>query len=218
LVGRVTTGQRRVGLFGGTFDPVHTAHVALARAALNAFALDEVRWIPTGQPWQKLLPGGWTITDAVHREAMVRLAIEGEPRFKLDRIEIERQGPSYTLDTVQALVAAEPGTEWVLIIGQDQYAGLHTWRDWPVLLGLLTLAVAQRPGIARQPDPAVQRFGHKAVPLPMLDVSSTAIRDDVAAGRDYRQLVPPRVASYIESHGLYQAEPSRTSNDGREDR
>ena len=198
----MSEAQRRVGLFGGTFDPVHTAHVALAQAALNAFALDEVRWIPTGQPWQK----GWSITDAVHREAMVRLAIEGEPRFKLDRIEIERQGPSYTLDTVQALVAAEPGTEWVLIIGQDQYAGLHTWRDWPVLLGQVTLAVANRPGIVREPDPAVQRFEHKAVPLPMLDVSSTAIRDDVAAGQDYQQLVPPPVARYIESHGLYQSQ------------
>jgi nicotinate-nucleotide adenylyltransferase len=196
----VTKPRRRVGLFGGTFDPVHTAHVALAHAALNAFDLDEVRWIPTGQPWQK----GWTITDAKHREAMVRLAIEGEPRFKLDRIEIERSGPSYTLDTVKALVAAEPGTEWVLIIGQDQYAGLHTWRDWQVLLGLVTLAVANRPGPVREPDPEVQRFAHQAVPLPMLDVSSTAIRDEVAGGQDYRQLVPPQVARYIESHGLYQ--------------
>lgn len=203
----MTKPQRRVGLFGGTFDPVHTAHVALAHAALNAFDLDEVRWIPTGQPWQKLLPGGWTITDAKHREAMVRLAIEGEPRFKLDRIEIERSGPSYTLDTVRALVAAEPGTEWVLIIGQDQYAGLHTWRDWPVLLGLVTLAVANRPGPVRQPDPEVQAFAHKAVPLPMLDISSTAIRDDVAAAQDITRLVlplvPPSVARYIESHRLY---------------
>jgi nicotinate-nucleotide adenylyltransferase len=190
-----------VGLFGGTFDPVHTAHVALARAALQAFALDEVRWIPTGQPWQK----GWTITDAVHREAMVRLAIAGEPRFRLDRIEIERLGPSYTLDTVRALVAAEPGTQWVLIIGQDQYAGLHTWRDWPQLLGLVTLAVADRPGVQNPPDPAVQRFPHRAVPLPMLDVSSTVIRDDVAQGQDYTRLVPPAVARYIESHGLYKA-------------
>ena len=193
--------RRRIGLFGGTFDPVHTAHVALARAALQAFDLDSVRWIPTGQPWQK----GFDITDAVHREAMVRLAIEDEPRFVLDRIEIERQGPSYTLDTVRELVAAEPDTEWVLIIGQDQYAGLHTWRDWPVLLSLVTLAVANRPGPAQLPDPEVQRFAHRAVPLPMLDVSSTDIRAEVAAGHDISEVVPPQVARYIETHGLYRA-------------
>ena len=195
----MSDSTRRVGLFGGTFDPVHTAHVELARAALNAFDLDQVRWIPTGQPWQK----GWTITDAVHREAMVRLAIAGEPRFVLDRIEIEREGPSYTLDTVRVLVAAEPRTEWVLIIGQDQYAGLHTWRDWRELLGLVTLAVANRPGPVRVPDAAVMRFTHRAVPLPMLDISSTAIRDRVAAGDDISELVPAAVARYIEFHGLY---------------
>jgi nicotinate-nucleotide adenylyltransferase len=195
----VTDPVKRVGLFGGTFDPVHTAHVALGRSALQAFDLDEVRWIPTGQPWQK----GWTITEAVHREAMVRLAIEGEPRFVVDRIEIERAGPSYTLDTVRELSAREPGTEWILILGQDQYAGLHTWRDWPVLLGLVTLAVANRPGPVRAPDPAVQRFAHRAVPLPMLDISSTDIRERVARGDDITELVPPAVARYIETHRLY---------------
>ena len=189
----------RIGLFGGTFDPVHYAHLALAHSALRAFALDQVRWIPTGEPWQK----GWAITAAAQREAMVRLAIEGQPQFVLDRIEIERSGPSYTLDTVRALAAAQPQTEWVLIIGQDQYAGLHTWRDWPQLLGLVTLAVANRPGPVAAPDPEVQRFAHKAVPLPMLDISSTAIRQRVAAGQDITQLVPPSVARYIETHRLY---------------
>jgi nicotinate-nucleotide adenylyltransferase len=196
-----TPVRRRVGLFGGTFDPVHIAHVELAHAALAALALDEVRWIPTGQPWQK----DREITPAEHREAMVRLAIAGEPRFVLDRIELERRGPSFTLDTVRALAAAQTDTEWVLIIGQDQYAGLHTWRDWKQLLGLVTLAVANRPGIARAVDPAVQRFTHRAVPLPMLDISSTAIRQGVAAGQDISQLVPPQVARYIESRGLYLA-------------
>ena len=189
----------RIGLFGGTFDPVHNAHLALAHSALHAFALDAVRWIPTGQPWQK----GWAITAAAQREAMVRLAIEGQPQFVLDRIEIQRSGPSYTLDTVRALVAAQPQTEWVLIIGQDQYAGLHTWRDWPQLLGLVTLAVANRPGPVAVPAPEVQRFAHKAVPLPMLDISSTAIRQRVAAGQDITQLVPQSVARYIETHRLY---------------
>ncbi len=193
--------SRRAGLFGGTFDPVHNAHVALAHAALDGLTLDEVRWVPTGQPWQK----DRRITPAAHREAMVRLAIEGEPRFVLDRIEIERDGPSYTLDTVRALRAAHPGVEWVLIIGQDQYAGLHTWRDWPQLLALVTLAVANRPGVATAPHADVRAHPHRAVPLPMLDISATDVRARVAAGLDIAQLVPPQVARYIETHGLYRA-------------
>ncbi len=192
---------RRVGLFGGTFDPVHKAHVALAHAALRGLALDEVRWVPSGHSWQK----DHRATPAEHRVAMVRLAMAGEPCFMLDRIEIQRPGPSYTLDTVRELQAAEPGTEWVLIIGQDQYAGLHTWRDWPVLLGLVTLAVANRPGTTAQPHPDVLAHPHRAVPLPMLDISATDIRQRVAAGADISQLVPPEVARYIETHALYRA-------------
>ena len=133
---------RRVGLFGGSFDPVHNAHLALARAALAELQLDEVRWVPAGQPWQKAR----ALTAAVHREAMLRLALAGEPRFVLDRTEIRRPGPSYTLDTVRELAAAQPGTEWFLIIGHDQYAGLHTWNGWQELLARVTLAVANRPG------------------------------------------------------------------------
>ena len=165
--------NRRVGIFGGTFDPVHNAHVALAHAALASLNLDEVRWIPTGNPWQK--PRG--ITDAAQRAAMVRLAIGGVPRFVLDRIEIERSGPSYTLDTVRELAAVQPGNEWVLVIGHDQYTSLHSWRDWQKLLSLVTLAVANRPGPPAQPHPEVQAFPHRAVPLPMLDISATDIRD-----------------------------------------
>jgi nicotinate-nucleotide adenylyltransferase len=197
---------RRVGLFGGTFDPVHNAHVALAHAALDALNLDEVRWIPTGRPWQKDRP----ITPAVHREAMVRLAMGDEPRFVLDRIEIERAGPSFTLDTVRELAAAHHGTDWVLIIGQDQYQGLHTWRDWPQLLGLVTLAVANRPGPVLQADEAVQRFHHRVVPLPMLDISATDIRHRAASGADISQLVPPDVARYIETHRLYRTGTARS--------
>jgi len=195
--------NRRVGLFGGTFDPVHNAHLALAHAALSALALDHVRWIPAGQPWQKAR----AMTPAEDRVAMVREAIAYEPRFVLDRIEVDRQGPSFTLDTVRALAAARPGTHWVLLIGQDQYSGLHTWRDWKHLLSLVELAVANRPGDTRSPHPEVQAHPHRMVPLPMLDISSTAIRSHVAAGRDYSQLVPPGVARYIELHRLYAGQP-----------
>ena len=195
--------MKRIGLFGGTFDPVHNAHVALARSARDELALDEVRWIPAGAPWQKMR----TLTAADHREAMVRLAIEGEARFVLDRIELERGGPSFTLDTVRALQAGEPGASWVLMIGQDQYAGLHTWRDWPELLGRVALAVANRPGPVPPVDAEVQRFAHRSVPLDMLDISSTEIRRLAAAGADISNLVPPRVARYIDSHRLYRASP-----------
>ena len=136
---------------------------------------------------------------------MVALAIEGEPRFTLSRIEVDRQGPSYTLDTVRELAAAEPGTEWVLLIGGDQYAGLHTWRDWRELLSLVSLAVAQRPGARSEPDAAVQQHPHRLVPLPMLDISATDIRQRVAHGADISQLVPPQVARYIETQRLYRS-------------
>lgn len=191
--------MKRVALFGGTFDPVHNAHLALARSALQALALDEVRWVPAGRPWQK----DRAITPAVHREAMLRLALAGEPRFVVDRIELVRQGPSYTLDTVQALRLAEPGTEWVLLIGQDQYAALHTWHGWQTLLGLVQLAVARRPGAPEVVNAEVERAGQQAVPLPMMDLSATDIRARAAAGRDIAQLVPPAVARYIETNRLY---------------
>jgi nicotinate-nucleotide adenylyltransferase len=189
----------RAALFGGTFDPVHNAHLALARAALGELGLDEVRWVPAGQPWQKER----TITPALHRETMLQLALAGEPRFVIDRIELLRPGPSYTLDTVKALRAAAPGTEWTLLIGQDQYAGLHTWNGWQELLGLVGLAVARRPGVPGTVDDAVRRWPHRMVPLPMLDISATEIRERVAAGRDISQLVPPEVARYIELNRLY---------------
>ena len=189
----------RIGLFGGTFDPVHNAHVALARSALADLHLDAVRWVPAGQPWQK----DRQVSDAVHREAMVRLAIAGEPRFVLDRIEIERQGPSFTLDTVRQLQAAMPDNQWFLLIGQDQYAGLHTWRGWQDLLGLVVLAVANRPGSVPAVHPDVSRSRHRTVPLPMLDISATEVRRRVAHGEPIDHLVPPGVARYISDHHLY---------------
>lgn len=194
------SAPRRVGLLGGTFDPVHTAHVALGHAALTGLALDEVRWIPAGRPWQK-----GHITDAAHREAMVRLAIAGEPRFTLDRIEIEREGASYTLDTVRALQQREPQAVFFLILGQDQYAGLHTWGNWQELMARVTLAVANRPGTSQAVHPDVLAHPHQAVPLPMLDISSSDIRQRVHAGQDIAALVPTEVARYIDHHQLYKA-------------
>jgi nicotinate-nucleotide adenylyltransferase len=192
---------KRIGLFGGSFDPVHNAHLALATTALEQMKLDEVRWIPVGQPWQKTRH----LADAADREAMVRLAIAGEPRFVLDRSELRRRGPSFTLDTVRELVAAEAGVEWFLILGQDQYASLHTWRDWRELLGLVTLAIANRPGAALAANTQIAKVEHQAMLLPMMDVSSTEVRRRVAAGESIADLVPDAVARYIEQRRLYLA-------------
>lgn len=192
--------MRRIGLFGGSFDPVHNAHLALARAALSELALDEVRWIPVGQPWQKTR----RLADPADRAAMVALAIEGEPRFVLDPIELQRAGPSYTLDTVRDLQASMPGAQWFLLLGQDQHAGLPTWHGAEELVQLVTLAVAGRPGA-----PPVE--SHRTVPgarvcpvaLPPMDVSSTEVRALCTAGQPIAHLVPEKVGRYIEEHRLY---------------
>ena len=191
--------MKRVGLFGGSFDPVHNAHVALATLALGQLRLDEVRWIPlckSSQKARKLAP-------AADREAMVRLAIADEPRFILDRTELRRGGVSYTLDTVRELAAAEPDSAWVLILGQDQYEGLHTWRDWRELVARVTLAIANRPDVVAATNPQIANVPHQLVQLPMMDVSSTEIRRRIAAGESIASLVPPPVASYIERRGIY---------------
>ena len=147
--------MKRVGLFGGSFDPVHNAHVALAATALEQLRLDELRWIPVGQPWQKAR----RLADAADREAMVRLAIAGEPRFVLDRVELRRAGRPSPSTRCASWSPPSRATQWFLILGQDQYASLHTWHDWRELLDLVTLAVANRPGAALAVDPADRRGG-----------------------------------------------------------
>jgi nicotinate-nucleotide adenylyltransferase len=190
---------RRIGIFGGSFDPVHNAHVALAKFALHELNLDQVRWVPVWQAWQKARE----LAPAADREAMVRLAIAGEPRFVLERCELRRRGISFTLDTVRELRAAEPDVEWFLILGQDQYAGLHTWRDWRELVNLVTLVIAPRAGAAAV-NPQVASAAHRMVALPTMGESSTDIRGLLAAGQPIDALVPSAVAGYIARHHLYQ--------------
>ena len=194
-------GARRIGLFGGSFDPVHNAHLALAQSALGALALDELRWVPAGAPWQK----AGMVATAAQRAEMVRLAIAGEARFRLEPCEIERGGASYTMDTVLELQSREPETHWLLLLGQDQLARLHTWHRWRELVDLVDLAVANRDGEVPRVPPELgdARVSLTQVPLPAMAVSSTEIRSCVAAGHSIASLVPPAVARYIAEHGLY---------------
>ncbi|MCH8179831.1 MAG: nicotinate (nicotinamide) nucleotide adenylyltransferase [Proteobacteria bacterium] len=196
----------RVGLMGGSFDPVHSAHVALAESALRHLPLDEVRWIPVGQAWQKAR----RLADANHRAAMVQAAIAHEPRFVLDLVEVQREGPSFTLDTVRALQAARPeASEWVLIIGLDQYLNLPSWQGWQELLQRVTLAVATREPFEPEPPQALRAFPHRMVHLPMAPqaVSSTEVRERLAGGESPESLapglIPVSVARYIANHQLY---------------
>lgn len=194
----------RIGLLGGSFDPPHNGHLALARTALEHLALDEVRWLPVGRQWQK----GGSASPAEHRVAMVALAVEREPRFVLDDREVKRPGPSYTVDTLREL-AAERAADWFLVVGQDQYANLHTWHRWADLLPLATLAVASRGGADPAPQGPLAAQPHRAVPLPLprIDVSSSEIRRRVAAGEDIGDMVPAPVARYIALHHLYRGQP-----------
>jgi nicotinate-nucleotide adenylyltransferase len=191
----------RIGLFGGSFNPPHLAHLALARLARDALDLDELRWLPAGQPWQR--PAA-ELASAADRQAMVELLIRDEPAFVLDNRECRRRGPSYSIDTVTE-IAAEEHTELVLIIGQDQCQRLASWHRVQALLPLVTLAVAAREGHAVQMPPSLAGLPRRLVvlPLPRQDVSATEVRARLAAGQPVVTLVGAAVARYIEQHALY---------------
>ncbi|WP_431258649.1 nicotinate (nicotinamide) nucleotide adenylyltransferase [Roseateles chitinivorans] len=196
---------RQVGWFGGSFDPVHRAHLALAHAALEQLALDEVRWIVAGQPWQK---AGRRMAAAADRAEMVRLTIEGpggDPRFVLDDREMKRAGPSYTLDSVREYQQARPDDALWLILGQDQLAGFPGWNGWEELVERMGLAVAARAQDKVQAPAALLERPHRLVRLtmPALEWSSTEARRLAAEGADVGPVVGEEVAGYISRHRLY---------------
>ncbi|MEY8877550.1 MAG: nicotinate-nucleotide adenylyltransferase [Leptothrix sp. (in: b-proteobacteria)] len=208
---------RRIGLYGGSFDPVHVTHRRVADTALAQLALDELRWVVAGQPWQKVARA---LAPAEHRAAMVELAIADDPRQRLERCEIERHGPSYTLDTVrelQAIEAASGGaSDWFLVIGQDQCARFSTWHGWHELLQRVTLAVVGRAGEVVQPAPELAGVAHRLIRLEMAPsaVSSTAIRQHLEQGGEAARLVPDAlsasIAAYIAQARLYHRDPAPT--------
>jgi len=195
------------GIFGGTFDPIHIAHLAVAEAARDTFGLRRVLFIPAAQPPHK---PGRVITAVAHRLAMVEAAVAGNPAFDVSRIEVDRAGPSYTVDTLAALCEADPGDRLALILSAESFAEFATWRDPRRILDLADLIVAPRVGYADADTELIAREFPDAAPVaafmdgPRIRLSASEIRDRAAQGRSVRYLVPDAVAAYIGDHGLYQ--------------
>jgi len=193
--------QAQIGLLGGSFDPVHNAHLALARSAIETLALDTLLWIPTGNAWQKAR----ALTPAADRIAMLRLAIADDERQRIDTCEVDRAGPSYMIDTALELQGRHPGARLWLLIGQDQLSNLPTWHRWRDLVSRVGFAVANRGGVAAVAPPELLAAGATVVEVPLapMTISSTEIRQRVAEGQGVASLVPAAVARYIDEHKLY---------------
>lgn len=193
---------RRIGVLGGSFDPPHLGHLALAEWARVQLGLEKVLFVPAGDPPHKSRA---SLTPARHRLAMTRLAVRGNEAFEVRNLEVRRKGVSYTVDTVRALAAEAGRARLVLLMGADMFATFGTWRDPEGILEHARLAVALRPGAQR---PRRGRFEHTGrgvsfLDNPGLEVSSTALRDRARAGLSLRYLVPDAVARYLEKHALY---------------
>lgn len=196
----------RVGIFGGTFDPVHLGHLIVAQEVCFRARLDRLLFVPAGQPPHK---PGRVVAPAVHRLAMLEAALAGNPTFAIARLEVERTGPSYSVDTVRAL-RAELGAaaELLFVLGSDQLAELPTWHKPGELLALCRVVAVPRPGatcdlaaLAAALPGLRERLTW--VPIPQIGISASEIRRRVAAGEPIRYLVPEAVAGYIAAHGLY---------------
>ncbi len=200
--------KQKIGVFGGAFDPPHSAHVAMAQHAVTQFGLSQLLIIPTGNAWHKSRP----LTEAIHRIAMARLAFADLPQANIDLREINRQGPTYSFDTLQALAHEHPHAKLFLFIGADQAIAFKTWHRWQDVLGLATLVVAERPGEA---DGTAKAKWHNAVSpdvqlldMPSFNVSATQIRAHFAEGPHLTPdalsaCLPSSVQHYIEQHSLY---------------
>jgi nicotinate-nucleotide adenylyltransferase len=207
----------RTGILGGTFDPVHLGHLAIAEEAREDLGMERVLFVPAGRPPHK---PGRRIAPVADRVAMVVAAIDGNPAFRLSRVEVDRPGPSFAVDTVEILAAAEraagrePDLWWIL--SAESFAAIASWRDPHRLLSTCRMAVVPRAG-AERPSPAwiesclpgaADRVA--VVDGPELGVSSSLIRERVASGRSIRYLVPNAVGAYVTAHHLYVDTASRT--------
>lgn len=196
-----------VGIMGGTFDPIHFGHLAAAEGALHLIGLDRVLFMPNRQPPHK---PGRPISPVEHRCAMVRLAIAGNPRFEYSDLELRREGPSYTVDTIRAVQAEHPDWRTGFIVGMDSLIDIRTWHDYATLLTLTDLIVVGRPGSrTADRDAVLAALGPvltariRIVETPGVSVSASELRRLAAEGYPLRYLVPDSVAKYIREQRLY---------------
>ena len=204
----------RVGVYGGGFNPPHHGHLVAAQEAHTQLGLDVVVWVPVGDPPHRVIEGD---PGAEARFEMVELAISADERFRASRIELDREGPSYTVDTLRELREREPEDELFLILGGDQALALPSWREPEEVLGLATLAVFERGcstrnaigiKVARLRGAERVRF----LDMPRIDISSTLVRRRAARGKPIRYLVPDKVANFIGAQSLYGASEPASAN------
>lgn len=194
---------RRLGVMGGTFDPIHHGHLLTAEEAAVQFGLHQVIFVPTGRPWMK---ADREVTPAEHRYLMTVIATASNPRFTVSRIEIDRPGPTYTVDTLRALRQQHPDAELFFVTGADAMLEIFHWKDPEELFALAHFIAATRPGYDLAHFEAEAPTAHPKVTvmnIPALAISSTDIRQRVREGRPIRYLLPEGVKSYIEKEGLY---------------
>ena len=206
-----------IGLFGGTFDPVHFGHLRPALEVQQALELNEVRFIPAGQPPHREVPHA----TASQRLSMLQAAIEGQPGFVVDEREIRREGPSYMVDTLVSLREELDQVPLCLILGYDAFLGLPGWHQWQQLIGLCHLVITHRPGwnhgdlgetlqsLVQQHEMTSEKMLEQAagglvfIPVTQLDISATDIREQIRAGQDIRYLLPDLVYEMIKEQQLY---------------
>ncbi len=203
----MNNGHKKVGIMGGTFNPIHNGHLRLAECALDSFSLDEVLFIPSGISWLK---AGQDIPKSNIRCEMTALAIEGNSRFKMSRIEAQRQGNSYSYETILALKNQNPLQDYYFIMGADSLVNLEKWKCPDILLRECVILAAVREDVDRkllekQIDHLKDQFvcDIRLLSMPRFDISSTMIRRLVSEGRDIRDYVPRKVVQYIDEKHLY---------------
>jgi nicotinate-nucleotide adenylyltransferase len=200
-----STPRRRVGVMGGTFDPIHHGHLVAASEVQSWFDLDEVVFVPTGEPWQK---SDRMVSPAEDRYLMTVVATAANPRFEVSRVDIDRDGPTYTIDTLRDLSATMPDTDLYFITGADAMAAILSWRDHHELFELAHFVGCTRPGHEMDPHMLEGLPGERItlVEIPALAISSTECRGRVQRGEPVWYLVPDGVVQYIGKHGLYRTE------------